>query len=130
MVPNSLGPAELLLHYGTDEQKNHYLPRLARAWNPGLRADQPVGGFGRRLDSRMSASSARACGRAKEVIGMRVTWDKRYITLGPVCDHSWSRFPTCMTRMACSATKKHIGITCALVPWDHQAWKPAAACSR
>ena len=32
MVPNSLGPGELLLHYGTDEQKTHYLPRLARAW--------------------------------------------------------------------------------------------------
>jgi acyl-CoA dehydrogenase len=42
MVPNSLGPGELLLHYGTDEQKNHYLPRLAKGLEiPVLRAHQP-----------------------------------------------------------------------------------------
>ena len=46
MVPNSLGPAELLLHYGTDEQKNHYLPRLAKGIDvPALRPHQPLGRF-------------------------------------------------------------------------------------
>ena len=54
MVPNSLGPGELLLHYGTDEQKNHYLPRLAQGpGNPVLRAHQPRGGLRRRVDSRL-----------------------------------------------------------------------------
>ncbi len=53
-VPNSLGPAELLLHYGSDEQKNHYLPRLAdRRGNSLLRADRSVRGFRCHLDSRL-----------------------------------------------------------------------------
>jgi acyl-CoA dehydrogenase len=67
MVPNSLGPAELLLHYGTEEQKDYYLPRLAkRPGDPVLRPDQPAGRLGCRLDSRTSAWSARASGRASE----------------------------------------------------------------
>ena len=66
MVPNSLGPAELLLHYGTPEQKKHYpaAPRR-RAGDPGLRADQPVGGLGCRCDSRFRGDAERAPGRAR-----------------------------------------------------------------
>ncbi len=53
MVPNSLGPAELLLHYGTEEQKNHYLPRLARGEEiPCFGLTGPRGRLGRGLDYR------------------------------------------------------------------------------
>lgn len=84
MVPNSLGPGELLLHYGTEEQKNHYLPRLASG------AEIPC--FG--LTSSQAGSDAAAMRdvgivswgefEGKKTLGMRVTWSKRYITLGPV----------------------------------------------
>ena len=83
MVPNSLGPGELLLHYGTDQQKATTLPRLAKGLEvPCFALTSPEAGSDA-LRSRISAWCARACGRA-EVLGMRVTWDKRYITLGPV----------------------------------------------
>ena len=83
-VPNSLGPAELLLHYGTDEQKNHYLPRLA--------SGEEIPCFG--LTSTTAGSDATSIAdygvickgewEGKEVLGMRLTFDKRYITLAPV----------------------------------------------
>src|SRR5213075_3257978 len=79
MVPNSLGPAELLLHYGTDEQKNHYLPRLAK----GLE----IPCFG--LTNQHAGSDAaaipdfgivcRGMWEGRDMLGMRVTWEKRYI---------------------------------------------------
>ncbi len=84
MVPNSLGPAELLLHYGTDEQKNHYLPRLAKGLEvPCFALTNPEAGS----DAASIPDTAIVCRgmwQGKEVLGMRVTWDKRYITLGPV----------------------------------------------
>ena len=84
LVPNSLGPGELLLHYGTDAQKQHYLPRLAKGLeipcfaltNPNAGSDAAaipdfgIVGWGEH--------------EGKRVLGLRVTWDKRYITLGPV----------------------------------------------
>ena len=85
MVPNSLGPAELLLHYGTDEQKNHYLPRLARGDDvPAFALTSPWAGS----DAAAIPDSGIVCKgewQGREVIGMRVSWDKRYITLAPVC---------------------------------------------
>jgi acyl-CoA dehydrogenase len=85
MVPNSLGPAELLLHYGTEEQKDHYLPRLARGEEvPCFALTSPEAGS----DASNMPDRAFVCrgefGGRKDVLGMRVTWDKRYITLGPV----------------------------------------------
>jgi acyl-CoA dehydrogenase len=85
MVPNSLGPAELLLHYGTEEQKNHYLPRLARGDEiPCFALTSPDAGS----DAGSIPDRGIVCrgefGGRKDVLGMRVTWDKRYITLGPV----------------------------------------------
>ncbi|MFO7762159.1 MAG: acyl-CoA dehydrogenase, partial [Wenzhouxiangellaceae bacterium] len=83
-VPNSLGPAELLLHYGTTEQKNHYLPRLA--------SGEEIPCFG--LTSTTAGSDATSISdygvickgewEGKEVLGMRLNFDKRYITLAPV----------------------------------------------
>lgn len=83
-VPNSLGPAELLLHYGTDDQKNFYLPRLARGEElPCFGLTGPTAGS--------DATSIPDVGvvthgtwEGEEVLGMRLTLDKRYITLAPV----------------------------------------------
>ena len=85
MVPNSLGPAELLLHYGTDEQKDHYLPRLAMGIEiPCFALTGPQAGS----DASAIPDTGIVChgefeGRSN-VLGMRITWEKRYITLGPV----------------------------------------------
>ncbi|MHB0783922.1 acyl-CoA dehydrogenase [Pseudomonas putida] len=84
MVPNSLGPAELLLHYGTDEQRNHYLPRLARGEEiPCFALTGPLAGS----DAGAMPDTGIICKgqwHGEEVIGLRLNWEKRYITLGPV----------------------------------------------
>ena len=84
MVPNSLGPAELLLEYGTEEQKNHYLPRLARGDEvPCFALTGPeAGSDAASMPDRGVVCQGEVDGR--RVLGMRVTWEKRYITLGPV----------------------------------------------
>ena len=85
MVPNSLGPAELLLHYGTDAQKNYYLPRLAKGLEmPCFALTSPEAGsdaggipdFGIVCRAEWEGKS--------DVLGIRLTWEKRYITLGPI----------------------------------------------
>ena len=117
MVPNSLGPAELLLHYGTDEQKNHYLPRLAKGVEiPAFALTSPWAGS----DAASIPDVGIVCKgmwQGKEVLGMRVTWDKRYITLGPVCTILGLAFHL-YDPDGLLGSKKHIGITCALVPRD------------
>ena len=117
MVPNSLGPAELLLHYGTDEQKNHYLPRLAKGLDiPAFALTSPWAGS----DAASIPDVGIVCKgmwQGKEVLGMRVTWDKRYITLGPVCTILGLAFHL-YDPDGLLGSKKHIGITCALVPRD------------
>ncbi|PKM05093.1 MAG: acyl-CoA dehydrogenase [Gammaproteobacteria bacterium HGW-Gammaproteobacteria-6] len=84
MVPNSLGPAELLMHYGTDEQKNHYLPRLAAGTDiPCFALTSPEAGS----DAGAMPDKGVVCKgewQGQQVIGLKVTWEKRYITLGPV----------------------------------------------
>ena len=85
MVPNSLGPAELLLHYGTEEQKSHYLPRLAKGIEmPCFALTSPEAGS----DAGNIPDFGVVCrgewqGRS-DVLGIRLTWEKRYITLGPI----------------------------------------------
>jgi acyl-CoA dehydrogenase len=115
MVPNSLGPGELLLHYGTDEQKSHYLPRLARGLEiPCFALTSPEAGS----DAASIPDYAVVCKgiwQGKEVLGMRVTWDKRYITLGPVATLLGLAFrlydPDHLI-----GKEADLGITCALVP--------------
>jgi len=84
MVPNSLGPAELLLNYGTEEQKQHYLPRLARGEEiPCLALTGPEAGS----DAASMPDTGIVCRgnfRGEEIIGIKLNWEKRYITLGPV----------------------------------------------
>ena len=85
MVPNSLGPAELLIHYGTEAQKNHYLPRLARGIDvPAFALTNPMAGSDAAAIPDVGIV-CRGMWEGKEITGMRVTWDKRYITLGPIC---------------------------------------------
>lgn len=104
MVPNSLGPAELLMHYGTEEQKNHYLPRLARGEDiPCFALTSPYAGS----DAAAIPDVGIVCKgtfEGRETLGFRVTWDKRYITLGPIATVSASRSArsipiTCSARM-------------------------------
>ncbi len=85
MVPNSLGPAELLLHYGTDEQKNHYLPRLAKGLEvPCFALTSPDAGSDAGSIPDFGIVCRGEFEGKQDVLGMRVTWEKRYITLGPV----------------------------------------------
>lgn len=84
MVPNSLGPGELLVHYGTKEQKEYYLPRLAAGEEiPCFALTGPEAGS----DAGAITDKGIVCRgeyQGKKVIGIRLTWDKRYITLAPV----------------------------------------------
>jgi acyl-CoA dehydrogenase len=118
MVPNSLGPAELLLHYGTDEQKNHYLPRLAKGLEiPCFALTSPEAGS----DAASIPDYGVVCRgmhQGKEVLGMRVTWDKRYITLGPVATLLGLAFRLYDPEKLLGG-KEDLGITCALVPTNH-----------
>ncbi len=83
-VPNSLGPAELLLHYGTEDQKNHYLPRLARGEDiPCFALTNPYAGS----DATSIPDYGTVCKgiyKGEEVVGVKLNFDKRYITLAPI----------------------------------------------
>jgi len=117
MVPNSLGPAELLLHYGTEAQKDHYLPRLAKGLEiPCFALTSPEAGS----DAASIPDYGVVCKgqwQGKEVLGMRVTWDKRYITLGPVATLLGLAFRLYDPEHLLGETED-LGITCALVPTD------------
>ena len=115
MVPNSLGPAELLLHYGTEEQKRHYLPRLAKGLEiPCFALTNPHAGS----DAAAIPDRGVVCKglwEGREVLGMRVTWEKRYITLGPVATLLGLAFRLYDPDRLLGGDED-IGITCALVP--------------
>ena len=119
MVPNSLGPAELLLHYGTEEQKHHYLPRLAKGQDiPAFALTNPEAGS----DAASIPDFGVVCKgmwEGREVIGMRVTWEKRYITLGPICTVLGLAFRLYdPDHLIGDGGREDLGITCALVPTD------------
>lgn len=118
MVPNSLGPAELLLHYGTPEQKQHYLPRLACGEEiPAFALTSPWAGS----DAASIPDAGVICKgqwQGQEVLGMRVSFDKRYITLAPVCTVFGLAFHLFDPEHLLGETDD-LGITCALVPHDH-----------
>lgn len=117
MVPNSLGPAELLLHYGTQEQKDHYLPRLAKGVDvPCFALTGPEAGS----DAASIPDKGVVCKgmyRGNEVIGIRLNWDKRYITLGPVATVLGLAFKL-FDPDHLIGHQDDIGITCALIPTD------------
>ncbi len=115
MVPNSLGPAELLLHYGTDEQKKHYLPRLAVGEEvPCFALTEPHAGS----DAGGMQSKGvvkRGTFEGKEVLGLELTWDKRYITLAPVATVLGLAFRLFDPDKLLGGEVDR-GITCALIP--------------
>lgn len=114
-VPNSLGPAELLLKYGTDEQKSHYLPRLAVGDEiPCFALTSPWAGS----DAAGIPDTGVVCKgewEGREVIGMRLTWDKRYITLAPVATILGLAVKLSDPDQLLG-TNTDIGITCCLIP--------------
>jgi acyl-CoA dehydrogenase len=118
MVPNSLGPAELLLHYGTEEQKNHYLPRLANGTDiPCFALTGPKAGS----DAGAIPDNGIVCKgefEGKEVLGISVSWDKRYITLAPVATVLGLAFKM-YDPDGLIGDKEDIGITVALIPTSH-----------
>src|SRR5690606_1458634 len=83
-VPNSLGPAELLLHYGTEEQKQRWLPGLATGEEvPCFALTSPRAGS----DATGIVDTGVVCKgtyEGEEIVGIRLNWDKRYITLAPI----------------------------------------------
>ncbi|MCH2327700.1 MAG: acyl-CoA dehydrogenase, partial [Rhodospirillales bacterium] len=117
MVPNSLGPAELLLHYGTDEQKKYYLPRLARGEEvPCFALTEPHAGSDA-ASTRSSGVVCRGTYKGKEVLGIRLNWNKRYITLAPVATVIGLAFRL-FDPEGLLGREEDIGITCALIPRD------------
>ncbi len=118
MVPNSLGPAELLIHYGTDEQKNHYLPRLAKGQEiPCFALTNPEAGS----DAASIPDFGIVCKglhEGREVLGIRLTWEKRYITLAPVATLLGLAFKLHDPDRLLGG-EEDIGITLALVPTAH-----------
>ncbi|WMS88447.1 acyl-CoA dehydrogenase [Pleionea litopenaei] len=119
MVPNSLGPAELLLHYGTDEQKNHYLPRLAKGEEvPCFALTGPEAGS----DAGAIPDSGVICKgqyKGEEVVGIRLNWNKRYITLAPIATVLGLAFKL-YDPEGLLGEQEDLGITCALIPTDHE----------
>jgi len=115
-VPNSLGPAELLLHYGTEEQKNHYLPRLARGEDvPCFALTGPRAGS----DAASIPDTGVVCRGihdGHEVVGIRLNFSKRYITLAPVATVIGLAFKLYDPDKLLGGDRTDYGITCALIP--------------
>ena len=116
-VPNSLGPAELLLHYGTEAQKNHYLPRLARGDDvPCFALTGPRAGS----DAASIPDTGIICKgqwAGREIIGISLNFSKRYITLAPVATVIGLAFRLYDPEHL-MGEKADLGITCALIPRD------------
>jgi acyl-CoA dehydrogenase len=118
-VPNSLGPGELLQHYGTKEQQDHYLPRLASGDEiPCFALTSPEAGS----DAGAIPDSGVVCKgewNGEEIVGIKLNFDKRYITLAPVATVLGLAFKMYDPDGLIGDTKE-LGITCALIPRDTQ----------
>ncbi|WJV65993.1 acyl-CoA dehydrogenase FadE [Pectobacteriaceae bacterium CE70] len=114
-VPNSLGPGELLQHYGTDKQQNYYLPRLARGEEiPCFALTSPEAGS----DASAIPDVGVVCygqWQDEQILGMRLTWNKRYITLAPVASVLGLAFKLYDPDHLLGDVDD-VGITCALIP--------------
>ena len=110
-----IGPAELLLHYGTEEQKNYYLPRLASGDDvPCFALTSPEAGS----DASSMTDYGIVCEgiyEGKKTLGIRLNWDKRYITLAPIATVIGLAFKLYDPNRLLGS-KEDIGITCALIP--------------
>ena len=117
MVPNSLGPGELLLHYGTEEQKSYYLPRLAQGKEiPCFALTSPSAGS----DAASMSDVGIVCKgeyQGKKVLGLKLHWNKRYITLAPVATLLGLAFKV-KDPEGLLGEVEDLGISCALIPTD------------
>jgi len=117
MVPNSLGPGELLVHYGTDEQKAKYLPSLANGKIiPCFALTSPMAGS----DAGAIPDKGIVCRgqwQGKEVLGLKVSWNKRYITLAPVATLIGLAIKV-YDPDRLLGDNEDLGITCVLMPSD------------
>ena len=112
LIPNSLGPAGLLTSYGTPEQRDFYLPRLATGKEiPAFAMTSPFAGCDvANIPDIGHVEYGEFEGR--KVLGIRVTWEKRYITLAPIATVLGLAFRT-------FKDGEEIGMTCALIPTTH-----------
>ena len=117
MVPNSLGPGELLMHHGTAAQKAHYLPRLASGEDiPCFALTEPTAGS----DAAATTSTGIVCRGdydGEDVLGIRLNWTKRYITLAPVATVIGLAFRL-YDPDGLLGSEEDLGMTCVLVPRD------------
>ncbi|MEX2436003.1 MAG: acyl-CoA dehydrogenase, partial [Balneolaceae bacterium] len=114
MVPNSLGPAELLMHYGTEEQKNHYLPRLATGEEiPCFALTEPNAGS----DAGAMQSHGEVFKDDDGNLKLKLNWDKRYITLAAISTVIGLAFKLYDPKNLLGKGKD-LGITAALIPSD------------
>ncbi len=122
MVPNSLGPAELLMHYGTEAQKDFYLPRLAKGLDlPCFALTNPHAGS----DAGSIPDTGVVCHgeyKGERVLGFKITCDKRYITLAPVATLIGLAFRVADPENLLNDPAA-LGITCALIPRAHPGLK-------
>lgn len=119
MVPNSLGPGELLLHYGTEEQKDRYLPGLARGEEiPCFGLTSPEAGS----DAGAIPDTGVVCYaqfEGQEVLGLRMNFSKRWITLAPIATVVGLAFKMYDPDHLLGEQTEY-GITCALLPASHE----------
>lgn len=118
MVPNSLGPAELILHYGTEEQKNYYLPRLACGQDIpcfGLTGPEAGSDAGSMVDTGVVCYGEH---EGNTVLGLKLNFSKRYITLAPLATLVGLAFK-CLDPEGLLGSTKDLGITLALIPAHH-----------
>lgn len=121
MVPNSLGPGELLMHYGTDEQKQRWLPGLAKGDEVpcfGLTGPEAGSDAGAIPDTGVVCYGMH---EGEQVLGLRMNFSKRWITLAPIATVVGLAFKMHDPEGLLGDPKKtDYGITCALVPASHQ----------
>lgn len=119
MVPNSLGPGELLLKYGTTQQKDYYLPRLADGREiPCFGLTAPEAGSDASSIPDYGIVCRQAFNGEADVLGVRLTWEKRYITLAPVATLLGLAFQLYDPEHLLG-DQEHLGITLALIPTQH-----------
>lgn len=112
MVPNSLGPAELLIHYGTEEQKEYYLPRLASHEEiPAFALTEPNAGS----DAGAIASHGEIFKGEDGTLKIKLNWSKRYITLAPISTVLGLAFKLYDPEQHLGRGTS-LGVTCALIP--------------
>jgi len=118
MVPNSLGPAELLMKYGTEQQRQNYLPKLASGEEiPCFALTGPEAGS----DAGAMTDTGIVCRgeyNGQSCLGLSVSWNKRYITLAPVATVLGLAFKM-YDPDHLLGEKEELGITVALIPTDH-----------